>query len=328
MTPNEADEMLDLAYKSWPQRSVFRYFARRPHDGAIYGEGLRTTEELVRVTEWADEYGYNSYWMPNPTATAGSIRCKAKDISHWRWLLVDIDPVTPGHYDAALAATRAHSVLAEAFPDKPVLTHLPLHVNSGRGAQLLCPISPPLDLNETIITTNGEISARVAAPQVASYWLNYVRKHLGPGGVYAGCTIDTSCSDLPRVMRMPYTINTKTGARGTIVSKPSGGMFTFEMLAAAVTLVIPSAPALGTSTLARWTDYLPYMTVAGRRFILEGQEEPGRHRMAAAAMLSMLDFNATKEQIIAALLHGSGNCSPKLEPKEVYAMVERRFRNA
>ncbi len=324
MTHDEATEFFDFTTGVWPEGSVFRYFARRPSDGTIYAETLADADALVRVTEWADRNDYNSYWMPNPTREKGRIRARSTDITHWQWLMVDIDPISP-YYDADACAARIDTLLFDDPVIGPTMP-TPLRVNSGRGQQALYPILPhPLDGDWVRPRTGDDtIPARTFAPQVAAFWLNTLRKQLGPTGSYAHCTIDTSCSDLPRLMRLPYTINAKTGRRGGIIHYPSESVWSASTLGKFVPKVRPDA--VTPITAQRWTDFVPHMTVAGRRFLLEGQDEPGRHRQAAAAMLSMLDLGATKEQIMTALLYGAKRCTPQLDGKEVLDMVERRFR--
>jgi len=345
MTHDEAIVFWNFTHSAWPAGSVFRYFARRPRDGAIYAETLDSAEDLRRVCSWADRVGYNSYWMPNPTKTKGKTRCRSTDITHWQWLMIDIDPVDPDHNDPGACARRIHGILEGSLYAQPGAEYkeklgLPLRINSGRGMQALYPIQARdlsygwMDRTEywesgkpstaPPLVAVTEVDGRVFAPQIASWWLHELRKKLGPSGSYAGCTIDTSCSDLPRVMRIPNTINVKTGKRAEVIGYPSGPVLDPERLAVFVPMTLPDVhPKI---VARRWTDFVPHMTVAGRRFLLEGEEEPGRHRQAAAAMLSLLDLGANREQVLAALLYGAKRCRPQLEPKEVFDMVNRRFK--
>ena len=143
-----------------------------------------------------------------------------------------------------------------------------------------------------------------------------------------GCIVDTSCSDLARVMRLPYTTNQKTGRRASIIWRSS------HANPALVRWLLDRTPASlwerpAPSTVAPgspWAAYLPDLTVAGRRFLTEGAEEPGRHKAAAAAMLSLLEQGASEEQILSALSHGARLCEPPLPQPEVTTMVTRRFR--
>ena len=310
MTIDEAKIVWDMAYRFWPRAAVFRYFARRPTDGHVYGCAITSPEELARTTDWADANHYNSYWQPNPTLKDHATRCSAADIMSWRYFMLDVDPVTA---DAAPAVAARH-----AYEDigKPLflLNADVTVINSGRGMQVLYPMIGEPDYTAT---------------RAMAFWLNALKKSLKRRKLDFGCTIDTSCSDLPRVMRMPFTINQKTLNRSFIVREATE---LNHELAGKLTSLAPEhvfkmpEPSVPTGTLTWWMEYIPHLTVRARKFLEAGDEETQRHYSAAACLLSLIEQGATEPQCLAALGHGAQLCDPPLPQGEVVDMVTRKFR--
>lgn len=197
----EAERVWGTAYHYWPSDAAFRYFARRPSDGAVYGAALRSPAELVRTTEWADRNGYNSYWQPNPTRKIDGTRCSTADIIEWRWFMVDVDPTSPDARPDKAAAVAAVWVFQHLSSYSGGI----LDVFSGRGRQLLYPLDSTYQADPMM------------ASRAMAYWLTRMSRELKEAGHDYGCTVDTSCSDLPRAMRLPYTINQKTDMRADVL---------------------------------------------------------------------------------------------------------------
>lgn len=323
MTPNEAKEVWDLFHSYWPAGSVMRYFSRRPRDGAVYGGSLGGPTELSRATDWADKHGYNSYWQPQPTKKRHGTRCNGADITHICYFMVDIDPTD--EYEADPHGMAALVIdLMDGFVEAP-LTHFTIY--SGRGVQVFYPVVPTrLDSVFHLGDPRHEVLLRDAAPIAFGFWLKEMQRQLRGA---LGCIIDVECVDLPRLMRMPNTINQKTGAYSRF-DNHSGNVATMGLLPALINrtpavLWTPRNPVVSLGPKSHWIEYVPNMTVSGRRFLQEGSPSPGRHKAATSAMLSLIELGAEEEQVRGALYFGASMCEPPLPHAEVDDMVRRRF---
>jgi hypothetical protein len=295
---NEAIEVWEFAHHFWPPRSRFKLFAvRGPKEH--FGFTLTKPRDLEVMTEWTDNHGYNAYWQINPTARFGGTRCSTRDITHWCFLPLDIDPVS----DPAIpifAFWAFEDRLSTVLPELDVSART--IIDSGRGIQGLYAVrahalSP---------------SERVSIPRwMSRLFNNFV------GATRNGCVLDTSCSDLPRVMRLPYTINTKSG----FVAKSLGYALEAPPDVALIQTKTPDPIPLG---LAHWVEYLSEITVTARRFIEQGTGRGGRHKAATAAMLSLEEHGASYETIASALRRGAAMSEPPLPISEVENMVRRR----
>jgi hypothetical protein len=349
MTKNQACQFFDIMLGHWPAGSVFRYFARRPFDGRVHGQAILTPSELVRVTKWADDNGYNSYVQVNPTLKCTGVRCSGVDVTHWSWFLFDIDPIsTPD--DPFLRREAAHDALMEA--ERILRGYLGIDrlkrtiIDSGRGVQGWYPLEP-VDLSgtetlrcaplprqwndEDLIESTVEFPLRTAVPRAMSYWLEFFRARMLLVG-QGECAVDTSVSDLPRVMRIPFTVNAKTGQIGELMSYDSGvnvGLAHKLLHYAPYDLWKPKDPILAlmnTNETTPWDKFLNFMSVGGRVYLTEGAAEGGRHKAAASALLSLHELGCGKEQARSALIWGGQLCTPVLPPREIHPMIERHYR--
>lgn len=328
MTQQEATQFFDLTRSWWPKGSVFRYFARNPKTRDFFGCSIDTPSMLYRTTTWADKNGYNSYWQINPTQKREGTRCSTFDITHWCWFPVDIDPTIEG--DAASPLNAAGSIdglLWRLFDtaEIPFLREGRLLIDSGRGVQLLYRV-PALTLRSErhypCLATFDNIPLDKAVPVVMRHWLGQIPER------YFGCAIDLSCADLPRVMRVPYTINAKTGKQSRIVGDPPRDVaFDNALDLFRGVDFTPEKPEPRTELAGKhWMEFLPHLTVTARRFILEGAESD-RHKAATAAMLSLIEQGAGQEQVYTALRAGWTLSNHDHFPlSDIEDMVRRRFR--
>lgn len=341
MTKEEAEQILALFDPAYPAR----FFARNPANQEVFGGAVTDADMLVVYANWADAANYNSYIQLNPTEKLTGTRCRAEDVSHWSWFVLDIDPVGGVPFDTEFGTLtppglpevmleKAESLMKAQFGLSKLHRVL---IDSGRGMQAWYPLGP-ISTNETIHVhteplprdfeledvhnVTRELRMGDAASRVMSYWLGWLSARLGS---YAGCVIDTSVSDLPRVMRLPFTINQKTGRRASIIETTSkvNESLARRLLTYAPYKVWKDRPAVDVAG-GGWTAYVGHMTRGGRIFLTEGAEEPGRHRAASAAMLSLLDLGCPMEEIKAALRFGGSLCTPVLPASETDPMVERR----
>lgn len=276
--------------------------------GRVFGYTVDSHVQLAEATQWCDANGFNSYWQINPTRRRGGTKCETDDITHWCFLPFDIDPVADNAVPL-LALYEYEDRLVGLMPDDFEVSNR-LLIDSGRGIQALYPCSP-LELGQ---------AGRYGIGQFMSRLMHTLLKDVG---TVHGCVLDTSCSDLPRVMRMPYTTNQKSGRQASFIAKP--GAVSIHSL--------PDLPAPDTHQQVLeiaegndWIDYMGALTVTARRFIQEGHTAPGRHKAAAATMLSLQERGANRHTTRDALLIGAALSSPPLRSNEVTEMVDRRFR--
>jgi len=325
-----------------------RVFARSSKTGATYGNTILTPETLVNWASHCIKRGYNVYIQMNPTRKKGAGRVSSADISHWCWFLVDLDPTSE----------RPDLGLAEEFVGYFMMNYLgltKLHyhlVNSGRGWQLWFPLkveylgegiddpkvavhtqSLPrmFDLYDISEDNTMLLPLREAAPRAMSYWLNLMKQRLEQAAPNCGVTIDTSVSDLPRVMRMPGTLNFKTFREAHVMREAKGvNLGLGHKLIHYAPYNVWRNDDAATYAMAEGATYHHYlvhpgMKVAARKFITEGETEGGRHKAAAAALLSLKELGCNATEAEAALLWGARLCSPPLDPREITPMIDRHF---
>lgn len=306
MTPESAADFFVLAHRHWPPGSVFRVFCRNPKTAQIFGTGLEAATELEMVCHWAEKHGYDCYWQPNSTTKKDGTRCKTHDITAWCFFLIDIDPIE----------TSARPSVALLEVQRRLMEMLQVSLDgywceSGRGIQAWYPLAPT------------PTHSLVNAPRAQSYWLGRLSSEMGH---FAGCTLDPSSADLPRVMRLPNTINTKTGRRTrlTRLARGANPLLAQRLLERTPAHIFDIKEPKKSVDMGPWQAYLPLMTVGGRKFLTEGAAEGARHKAATAAMLSLCELGASRSEVLSALLYGAQFCDPPLHSHEVEDMVRRR----
>lgn len=325
-----------------PGGSVVRYMARkRSGDDRAYGDFVETVDDLIRAAETWQRDGYDFFIQLNPTSERARSRPSAQDVTHWSWFLIDIDPqeTVPG-FDPKVA-------LEEALQRLSVNTGVVLYptvVDSGRGMQAwirlpdipthsvwhIEPSQPfdfgPLDYNDGV-TQFHSVPGHRAARAAMGYWLRFLYDDLG---VVAGCVVDTSVCDLPRVMRCPGTINTRTGRMARIVQEGTR----HETLASKLLSLTPetayraptavaSGPVEGRTYQEAW----PLLNFTAQNFIREGGNEGSRHKAAVATVLALRDAGLTASAALAGVMVGNARCQPEpIHPRDIERMVDDAFR--
>ena len=345
MTLEQAEEVFELL-----GHSHLRVFARN-RSGRTMGETILDPRQLATWSGFWTERGFNLYVQMNPTKKKGAGRVSTADISHWNWFLVDLDPISE----------TPKLELAKEFVEMFVANYLGVKqprytlIDSGRGWQMWfplpsmsltykdgpieakiivhqAPLARDFELEDFDETNTRELFIRDAAPRAMSYWLNFLKDRMELTLPDCGVTIDTSVSDLPRVMRLPYTENFKTG-RPTSVLRSAAKMFNpglgGKLISYAPYKVWKQAEyeAYEMPEDASWLHYLlhPGMKVNARIYLTEGVSEGGRHKAATAALLTLKELGCNVTQAEAALLWGARLCSPPLEAREIIPMISRHF---
>jgi hypothetical protein len=309
MKLEQAQRVWNMAHRPWPDGSVFRYFARSRRNGDTLGMVIDSPEMLASICTLQDKSKRDSYWQVNPTFKRDGSRCSTEDIEAWSFLLFDADPVdaTGGTFEDALnVALEAKLELQDIVGGNVYDYHL---IDSGRGCQIW------IDVGRNNVPMHE-------APLVMSHWLPIISKRVSTEKVH----LDTSVSDLPRVMRMPFTINQKTGRRAKILEESWVGYpWVAQALHEKMDKVDFSRPEAALA-IRSWPKLLPILTVAARVWLTEGGDYGGRHKGAYAALASLLEQGATEQAVRNALRYGALLCDPPLEQEEVDIMVDRKFR--
>jgi len=164
----------------------------------------------------------------------------------------------------------------------------PIIIDSGRGMQAWIRLGD-IDLDQMP-------GGRSVARRANGYWLKTLDERLG---VCHGCRIDTSVSDLPRVMRCPGTINVKTG-RATRFVVPSAEVF--DGLASKLVIGTPKkaledppAPE-GIEPGQPWQSVFPHLTLMAQNYLRVGQEEPGRHKVMWHTAKKFFELGVTRKE--------------------------------
>lgn len=194
------------------------------------------------------------------------------------------------------------------------------------------PLARDFELTDPEYHLNTErLTLREASSRSMSYWLNLLKERMEQVLPDCGVTIDTSVSDLPRVMRLPYTWNFKSNRPTSILRKAEGWN---PALGEKLISYTPynvwrkvEYDAYEMAENATWHHYLthPGMKVNARIYLTEGAHEGGRHKAATAALLSLKELGCNGTQAEAALLWGARLCSPPLESREITPMIDRHF---
>lgn len=286
MNESQAQEIWSIL--PHPSREhVVRVFAKR--NTITRGDFARNSRELVRFANAASDLSV--YVAPNPTTRTVGIRHNNEDVTHWSFFLIDIDPIEDD-YIPNNALDEVLKILG-GYCGHDLFKTPPNIIDSGRGIQVWCR-TDDRELGEGENPFHGPIDRKIAR-RAMSYWLKKLSRRLG---LIEGCKIDTSCSDLPRVMRMPYTINHKTHREATIIQKqeqPFPWLIPFLVAGTpAEVLYQPDTPSAG--VVSHWQLVFTKLTKSAQEYILFGKEEPGRHQVAWHTAKSLEELGVSREQ--------------------------------
>jgi hypothetical protein len=189
-----------------------------------------------------------------------------------------------------LKAARPAEALEEAllwlgeWIGKDFSKNRPLTLDSGRGVQAWIRLEDWKFADDKADVaahrSGGPVCiGRTIARRVNGYWLKKLDEKLG---VTHGCRIDTSVSDLPRVMRCPGSINVKTGRMSKFINVTDR---VFVGLAQLLTVGTPTSamsdPESPKDVVAgqSWQMVFPHLTMMAQVYLTQGQAEPGRHKV-------------------------------------------------
>jgi hypothetical protein len=294
--PSELHEIWPWIISPSEPGTGITYFAKAKH--VVTGGRCRTVESLERVVKNLTFHHYAVYVNLNPSRHSG-IKGTSNDVTHWRNVVVDIDPVlTDAKPMSALEIVGLHlPTLADA-----------LVLDTGRGIQVWLPIEP-VELNAQ---NRSKIERRVGN------WLRWLANQVGES---FGCRVDTSCSDLSRVVRVPGSMNHKTGRRACLLktAEKANDPAVFDAPDPPESVVAgPIKGGLGRK--------LHLLTSMAARYLFEGVVEPGRHAGAYAAAASLRDIDIPQEDAMRLVVRGATLCSPPLNRQAAIRAVENAYR--
>lgn len=245
----------------------------------------------------------NVYLQLNPTnKTAGSGRPSASHVSRIQAILLDLDPIKD------VTSSYVHDVLGEiesyllglGVAEKQIAL-----VDSGRGGQIWILINVTADFTPRVRAFVWAISKRFADKSVK---------------------VDTSCTDLVRLARMPGSVNLKTGRVAYVIrsGKAKDCAWLFDERFEPTPTPTPPSLLINNSKLAWWR-FISYLTYTAQRFITEGISEPGRHSARVACALSLVEAGVPAQIGHELLVRGMSLCSPVLTD---YSEIDRIWTDA
>lgn len=298
---------------------IVRWFARNRDGTELAGDFADSAQALAAA---AEAYKHlNFYIQPNPTNQRTKMRSSANDITHWSYLFIDIDPSKAEGVVSNPMWTLGW-VLAQ-FSRLKGTDVCPLILDSGRGAQAWVRLGDlPLD------TKDQRRHARAACNHMLHRLDAMVCREgvaLGEKVGLKGCRVDVSCSDLPRLMRCPGTVNIATGCTAKLIEDGQ----IHSNLAALLIETVPAEDLVERKIVytpgRRWQQIVGKLTRTAAFFLKYGTEEPGRHKTISATLKSLKENGVTLDSALVALRAGNEKTNPPLDDPELVRMVEAEY---
>lgn len=292
-----------FAYIPGAPQPFVRWFAKDA-EGFNLGGMCKTPEELENTITPLNKRGFNIYAHLNPTFPRIAKRAKIGDTLAWAFTLVDLDPLT-GMLEPEEAAQHALRVAKSTweFID-PDWTPKPVVVYTGRGLHLWFRLHP---------TVGGDWAAIANAQRE---WLKHVR-------IPDTLRLDRLC-DTARVVRMPGTVNHRTGRVSEMLSmganEPAGAVAKIVSLAKAPEHVTPQG-----GTDLDWKDVKNELTTRARTFLDWGAEEGTRHETCWHVATMLKAHGVSRASAVDALEHGNEVSPKRLTTREIADVVNQVY---
>jgi hypothetical protein len=216
-----------------------------------------------------------------------------------------MDPVEEV-YDAAAAIHEALLWLGE-WLGRDFRRTPPIIIDSGRGMQAWIRLED-IPMRDSPARSADDLRLgldRSTARRVNGYWLKRLDEKLG---VAYGCRIDTSVSDLPRVMRCPGTINQKTKRMARFVNATDQvfvGLATLLLVGVPKNKLTDPEPSEGISAGQPWQMVFAHMTLMAQTYLIQGQAEPGRHKVMWHTAKKLRELGVTRAEARRALSYAN-----------------------
>lgn len=317
---------------------VVRLFARSGDQR--FGDFARNPDEIMRFIKGSE--GKNIYVGPNPTTCTTGVRHTSADVTHWSYLLLDMDPVCMCPPGSKIKLCRM--CLGKAEPVEALHSALYwlgdwvnrdletsngncIMIDSGRGAQAWIRLAD-IPLVDTI--TPGERTSlaitRKAARKSMGFWLKRLAEKLGD---CYGCRLDTCTSDLPRVMRVPGTPNVKTGKLATFLT---AALQIHDGLAEQLVSLTPERvfhePDPGQFPPGTpWQLAVTKLTKKAQDYLLKGKQDPGRHETMWHTCQKLFEVGIERAETRKALQWANSLLGPDLElpPEQIETDLDQVY---
>src|SRR5258705_779582 len=290
---------------------VVRLFAKKGEEKR--GDFARSEKELERFIR--SNIDYNTYVAPNPTLSTIGLRHNSNDVTHWSFVFSDV------HWVEAIADPRAalYEILMMfgGWAGRNLEKNYPTVIDSGRGVQAWL-------RTEDLEFTDSSISRRDVR-RIMSYWLRRLADRIG---LIHGCKLDTSVSDLPRVMRVPGTKNIKTGASASVITtqrEPYPWLIPFLIKGCPDSVLID--PEIIVCPGVQWQLVFTKLTPTAQDYIHKGQEEPGRHKTLWHTAKCFAELGVERHEARKALLVGNGRRgkAEEVEMKDIEHILDTAY---
>lgn len=286
-----------------------RWFARSDRRGNLGGM-VTTPEEMVNIARLSSQ-GYNLYVTLNPTNDRICQRISTEDVTHWAFVLIDLDPLSDNFRpNPAACAEHMRTVLRKI--DSRLA--FPAVVWSGRGVQMWLRFAPlPV----------RDIASRNDATRLTRGFL----KHLQPQAPL-GWKLDL-VGDLARVARMPGSINHRTGQTAQMLD-PGVSMSVEEVRC----LLEPFKELYPEPTLSSWSggermldyeDVLDDITLRAKTYLALGAISGNRHETCHHTCRTLYEHGVSKASAYSALKIGNAASTPKLEKRELEQILKQVY---
>lgn len=286
------------------------------HDGRVrwfakdsarrYGGWLDSATRLGAAIEVATQLGRDFYLQANVCRPGfAGVKCATRDITHWRMVVLDYDPASGDPGGLEVPAPVCNYPLAGDLD----MGSMCVGVHTGRGWQYWLRLRP-----WEVRQDHATIERGTAA------FIRRFREH-------PGWKVDTSCSDLARVVRCPGSVNTKTNERAAIVSSGHAPDIHGTILSLAGPPPEPATPVAGVES-GNLLGVLPHLNASSRGFILRGLTAPGRHARAFSTTKNLHEVGASREQAERWVQIGANYCNPPLPPGDVGRIIKQVYGGA
>lgn len=310
-------------------------------DGRMVGDYARNLGELRRFANICRDRRVNAYVAPNPTKHTVGTRHSSVDVTHWSWLLIDIDPLTDAVNPEPMPVLREALLLMGEWLGKDLGGDRVAIIDSGRGAQAWVRLDDLPLYDRTVLFAGASVvepHQRIDgvcthvgiewkwASKAMGYWLKKLAERIG---TVNECRVDTSTSDLPRLMRLPGTLNVKTGREARFVQPGTGpvlGLASLMLTGTPKEVFVEHEVTVDPGK--KWQMYFSDLTREAQQYLLLGREEPGRHKVVWHTAKKLAEVGCSREEARKAILQANvmNGEDQELKPSEIEHALDTAFR--